>query len=116
MRENVIREKSFAFAIRCVNLARHLREDKNEYVLSKQILRSGTSIGANVREAIYAQTKPDFGMKMSIAQKETAETEYWLELLEATGYISPQESSSLLDDCRELLKIIVAITKTIYNK
>ena len=112
---NVVKEKSFAFALRCIKLYRYLRDDKNEYVISKQILRSGTSIGANVKEGIFAQSKPDFltqfSKALSIAKKEAAETEYWLELLDASEILSVKEADSMLADCRELLKMLVTICK-----
>lgn len=108
---NVVKEKSFAFALRCIKLYRYLRDDKNEYVISKQILRSGTSIGANVEEGIFAQSKPDFLTKFSIAKKEAAETEYWLELLDASEILSVKEADLMLADCRELLKMLVTICK-----
>ena len=85
MRESVLRDKSFSFAIRVVNLFKHLKETKNEYVISKQLLRSGTSVGANIRESEYSESKADFVHKLSIAQKEANETIYWLELLKATN-------------------------------
>ena len=109
---NVIKEKSFAFAVRIVNLYRHLSESKKEFVLSKQLLRSGTSIGANVAEAEQAQSTPDFVSKMSIALKETSETEYWIRLLASTNYITEAESVSILNDCVELKKILVSIVKS----
>ena len=109
---NIIEEKSFAFAIRIVNLYKHLNEAKKEFVLSKQLLRSGTSIGANVKEAIRAQSKPDFYSKMNIALKETSETEYWLELLYESEYITKEQFDSIYNDCTELLKILISITKT----
>lgn len=114
--DNVLKEKSFKFAIRCVKLYEYLCNEKQEYVLSKQLLRSGTSIGSNIKEGIYAQSKADFGAKLSIAKKEAAETEYWLELLETTNYLSESESQSILKDCRELLKILISITKKIYSE
>ncbi len=85
-------------------------------MLSKQLLRSGTSIGANVAEGIFAQSRLDFAAKLSIAQKEAAETEYWIELLAATDYLNEVEAQSMLSDCRELLKMLQSITKTLYNK
>ena len=109
--DNIIVEKSLNFAIRIVNLSKHLKTQMNENVLSKQILRSGTSIGANVREAIYGQSKADFTSKMSIALKETAETEYWLELLQRTNYISQIQYKSIMNDCSEIAKIITTIVK-----
>ena len=90
----------------------HLTDIKKEYVLSKQLLRSGTSIGANVAEAEQAQSRPDFVSKMNIALKETPETKYWIKLLKATGFFSERESSSLLADCVELEKLLVSIIKS----
>ena len=104
-KENVIREKSFKFAVRMVNLYKTLSNERKEFVLSKQILRSGTSIGANVREALNGESDADFIHKFAIAQKESDETCYWLELLYATGYINESEFNSLIDDATELLKI-----------
>ena len=110
--ENVIEIKSFNFAIRIVNLYKYLTDTKKEYILSKQLLRSGTSIGANVAEAEQAQSKPDFVSKMNIALKETSETKYWIKLLKATEFLSEKESNSLLADCVELEKLLVSIIKT----
>ena len=110
--DNLVVEKSKAFAIRIIRLYQHLSSEKKEFVLSKQILRSGTSIGANVREAARTQSKPDFISKMQIALKEASETEYWIELLQETDYISEKAGTSLIADCKELLKVITAIIKT----
>ncbi|MBP1547424.1 MAG: four helix bundle protein [Oscillospiraceae bacterium] len=112
MRENVIVDKSKAFALRIINLYRFLVSEKKEYILSKQILRSGTSIGANVKEAIRGQSKADFYAKMNIALKEASETEYWLELLGESGYIETAQFNSLYADCQELLRILMSITKS----
>lgn len=109
--DNVIVEKSFSFAIRIVNLYKYLTDKKKEHVLSKQLLRSGTSIGANIAEAEQAQSKADFTFKMNISLKEAAETEYWLRLLHATRYISESECSSILSDCIELKRILSKIVK-----
>ena len=109
---NPIVDKSFNFAVRIVKLNKYLRDKHSEYVMSNQLLRSGTSIGANVREATRAQTKADFNAKMYIALKEAGETEYWLELLEQTGYLKPSHAKSILADCVELTKILISITKT----
>lgn len=109
---NVILEKSKAFAIRIVRLYQYLCNEKKEFVLSKQVLRSGTSIGANVREAIRGQSKPDFLSKMNIALKEASETEYWLELLYETDYIDKKQYESIGNDCSEINKILIAIVKT----
>ena len=110
--DNVIADKSFEFAVRIVNLYKHLTGDKKEYVLSKQILRSGTSIGANVSEAERGQSKADFVAKMSIALKEANETEYWLRLLYETDYLTDQQFSSMSKDVSELTSILTAICKT----
>lgn len=110
-KENIIAEKSKAFAILIIRLYQFLTAEKKEFVLSKQLLRSGTSIGANVREGIYGQSRPDFHTKLTIALKEAAETEYWLELLVETGYISNEQHKSLKTKCTELLKILTAIAK-----
>ena len=110
--DNVIEDKSFRFAIRIVNLYRYLCRDQKEYILSKQVLRAGTSIGANVAEAQQAQSRADFVAKLSIALKETSETKYWLRLLKATGYLNGAESCSIYADCIELEKILVTILKS----
>ena len=109
---SIIEEKSFNFAVRVVKLYKYLVREKKEVVISKQLLRSGTSIGANVAEAEEAQSKPDFVSKMGIALKETAETIYWLRLLGATGYIRESEARSMFTDCEELKKILSSIIKT----
>ena len=113
--DNIIAVKSKAFALRCIRAYQYLTTERKEYVLSKQLLRSGTSIGANVKEGLRGQTKPDFASKMSIALKEASETEYWIELLGDSGIISELESKSLLDDCVELIKILTTITKSAYD-
>ncbi len=112
MKDNVIVEKSKSFAIRIIKLYQYLCEDKKEFVLSKQVLKSGTSIGANVREAVRGQSKPDFYAKMNISLKEASETQYWLELLYEGGYIEKNAFESIFYDCEELVKILVSITKT----
>ena len=112
MKRNVVKEKSFAFAVRVVNLVKHLRSEKKEYVLSKQMLRSGTAVGALIREAEHAESKRDFIHKMSIALKEANETEYWLELLHETQYLETSEFSSMHKDIVELLKLLTSILKT----
>jgi len=113
--DNPIVTKSFDFALRCVKLYRLLTSERNEYVMSRQLLRSGTSVGANIKEAIRGQSKADFHSKMCIALKEISETEYWIELLCASDYISAQESASIMLDCKELLKMLIAITRTTKN-
>ncbi len=115
MENNIIVDKSKSFALRIIKLSKYLTNDKNEFVLSRQILKSGTSIGANVKEAIRAQSKPDFYSKMNIALKEASETEYWLELLFESEYITSQEFNSIYPDCEEIIKILVSITKTQNN-
>ncbi|MFP9115488.1 four helix bundle protein [Flavobacterium sp. RHBU_3] len=115
MKENVVRDKSYAFAIRVVNAYKFLCEQHKEYVLSKQLLRSGTSIGANIEEAIGAQSRKDFLAKLSISYKEARESQYWIKLLRDTNYLSGEQSESLLEDAEELLRIIGTIQKTIRN-
>lgn len=110
--EQTVERKSFLFAVRVVKLSKHLRGTKKEYTLSKQLLRSGTSIGANIAEAEQAQSRADFISKINIALKEAAETDYWLRLLQATDYLSEVEFKSIHSDCRELEKMLTAIVKT----
>ena len=110
--ENTVENKSFQFAIRIVNLYKYLSANKKEYVLSKQMLRSGTSIGANIAEAQQAQSRSDFIHKLSIALKEAAETKYWIRLLNATDYLSDSEFQSIFSDCVEIEKLLVAIIRT----
>jgi len=112
MKENILKKKSFDFAVRIVNLFKFLKDDKKEFVLSKQILRSGTSVGAMVRESEHAQSKADFINKLSIAQKEINETIYWLELLTSTNYIEKNQFESLNTDAIELIKLITSSIKT----
>lgn len=112
MRENVLIEKSIAFSVRIVKLHQFLIKSKKETIISKQIVRSGTSIGANINEANYGQSKADFISKMHIALKETAETEYWLKLLTQSEYITPNMGNSLLHDCAELKRILIASINT----
>jgi four helix bundle protein len=112
MKNNILLEKTFAFAIRTVNAYRFLVDERKEYVLSKQFLRNGTSIGANAEEAIGGQSRSDFVAKLSIAYKEARETKYWIRLLQATGYFGETEAASLLLDCEELLKLIGKIQIT----
>lgn len=110
--DNVIVNKSKAFAVRVVRMYQYLCEEKKEYTLSRQVLRSGTSIGANVKEAVRGQSKADFAAKMNIALKETSETEYWLELLHETDYLSDDMFESIYSDCQELIKLLVSIVKS----
>ncbi|WP_036489746.1 four helix bundle protein [Myxosarcina sp. GI1] len=116
MRENAIKDKSFAFALRIVKLYQYLTKEKKEYVLSKQLLRSGTAIGALVREAQQAESKADFIHKLAIALKEANETDYWLELLHQSGYIDLKGFQSISTDAEELLKLLTSIIKTTKNK
>ena len=112
MKDNVVRDKSKAFAIRIVRMYQHLTDNKKEFIISKQLLRSGTSVGANIKEALRGQSKADFSAKMNIALKEISETEYWLEILHETDYINETQFKSIYDDCQELLKILHSIVKT----
>ena len=107
----VLEEKSLKFAIRIVNLYKYLIDEKKEFVMSKQVLRSGTSIGANIAEAQYAQSKADFLTKMHISLKESSETKFWLKLLYSTSYINDSHTS-IMNDCDELLKILTSTCKT----
>lgn len=115
-RDNVIVDKSFDFAVRIVNLHKHLTAEKKEFVLSKQLMRSGTSIGANVSEAIRGQSDADFISKLSIALKEANETDYWLRLLNKTDYLNEKEYESISKDLDEVIAILVSIIKTMKNK
>jgi len=114
--DNVVQEKSYAFALRIIKLYKYLVENKKEYVLAKQLLRCGTSIGANVEEAIGGQSKKDFTAKLAIAYKEARESEYWLRLLKDSGELDDKAADSVLSDCRELLKLIGSIQKTIKSQ
>ena len=116
MKENILKEKSKSFAIRIVNLYKFLINEKKEFIMSKQLIRSGTSIGANLMEAEYAQSNADFIHKNSIALKEANETKYWLELLFETEYLSKEQYESIKSDCEELLKILIATIKKLKNK
>jgi len=113
MKENVVVEKSYAFAIRIVNLYKFLIAEKKEFVLSKQLLRSGTSIGANIEEAVGSHSRKEFASKLSIAYKEARETHYWIRILRDTKFIDEKMSKSLLSDNDELLKLIGSIIKTL---
>lgn len=113
---NVVQEKSYAFAVRMVRQFQHLSEEKREFVLSKQLLRAGTSVGANVEEAIGGQSEKDFFAKLSIAYKEARKAKYWIRLLTDTGYLTQSQSLSLLQVIEELLKIIGSILKTLRQK
>jgi len=110
---NIVREKSYKFALTVIELYRLLTTTKNEYVLAKQILRSGTSIGANIEEAIGGQSKKDFVAKIAVAYKEARETEYWLRLLRDSGYLANDEINPIIVDCQEILKLLGSIQKTL---
>lgn len=116
MQKDVLKDKSYAFAIRIVRFSQYLQNEQKEYVLSRQILKSGTSVGALVREAKYGQSTLDFIHKLSIALKEANETYYWLSLLHETNYIEAKLFHSLLKDCDELISLLVSIVKTTKNK
>jgi len=111
-KENIVMNKSYAFALRIIKLYKYLIADKKEYVLSKQVLRSGTSIGALVKEAEHAQSKADFINKMNVALKEANETEYWLMLLKDSDYMDEISFSSIHSDISELIKLLASIVKT----
>ncbi len=113
---NIIQKKTFDFALRIIKLYKYLSIEKKEFVLSKQLLRSGTSIGANIEEAIGGQSEKDFFAKISISYKEARETKYWLLLLNASEYIDKKQAESMLNDIEEILKIIGAIQKTIKSR
>lgn len=108
MSQSILKDKSYSFALRIVNMCRHLTEEKREFVLSKQILRSGTSIGANIEEAFQGQSNADFIHKLSISLKESFETNYWLRLLQDSEYLNEKESMSMLADCEEMQKLLTA--------
>lgn len=112
MKENIVKDKSFLFAIRVVNLYKYLCESKKEFIISKQLMRSGTAVGALVREAEHTESKLDFKHKMAIAQKEINESIYWLDLLLATEYLSNEQFQSINDDAIEIIKLITTIIKS----
>ena len=116
MKENLVKIKSFAFAVRIVNLNKYLCDDKKEFVLSRQLLRSGTSVGAAIREAEYAESRSDFKHKMHVAQKEINETIYWLELLKETNYLVNQQFESINYDAIEIIKMLTSIIKATKSK
>jgi len=113
---NIALEKSRKFAIRIYNLYKYLCEEKREFTLAKQLLRSGTSIGANLTEAQYSVSKKEFLVKVTISLKECAETEYWLDLLKETGVLSQAEYDSIIKDCKDILYLLISTTKTIKQK
>lgn len=112
MKENIIQQKSYHFALKIIELYKYLVGVKKEFILSKQLLRSGTSIGANIEEALGGQSKKDFISKISIAYKEARETKYWLSLLREAKYMNQQELSPVFEDCEEILRIIGKIQTT----
>ncbi len=112
---NAVEEKSFRFSVRIVKLCKLLQEEKKEYIMSKQLIRAGTSIGANIIESQQAQSRADFISKLNIALKEAVETNYWLRLLHATDYLTNAEYDSIITDCKELEKLLTAIVKTTRN-
>ena len=114
--DNQVLTDSKAFALRIIRLYNYLKEEKQVYVLSKQILRSGTSIGANIRESVNAQSRMDFINKLNIALKEANETEYWLELLHESDYLDDKQFNSLIKDMVRILKILTSIVKTMRSK
>ena len=117
MKESIIKDKTKSFALRIIKLYKYLTlvSDMKEYVMSKQVLRSGTSIGANVKEALRGQSKADFRAKMNIALKEASETEYWLELLHESDYITEEQFQSIIADNIEIIKILTSIVKNVDN-
>jgi four helix bundle protein len=112
IKDNPLKDKSYQFAIRIVKLSQFLQKEKKEFVLSKQVLRSGTAVGALIREAEFGQSKADFASKMSIALKEANETEYWLSLLKDTNFISENQFMNLQSDCKQLIAMLVSTVKT----
>ena len=116
MKDSLLREKSFAFSLRSIKLNQHLVSEHHEYTISKQVLRSATSIGANIEEAVHAQSTTDFIHKLSIAQKEANETNYWLRLLKESAILNAKLAESLLVDCEELQRLLAASIKTVKRK
>jgi four helix bundle protein len=112
MKENIVMDKAYAFALRIIKAYKFLSLEQREFVLSKQLLRSGTSIGALIKEAEHAQSKADFINKMNIALKEANETEYWLMLLKDSEYIDSKSFTSIVEDCREIVRLLISIVKT----
>ena len=112
MKDSIVMSKSFAFALKIVKIYKFLSGEKHEYVLSKQVLRSGTAVGALIKEAEHAQSKADFINKMNIALKEANETEYWLMLLKESEYLNENQYKSLVEDCKEILRLLISIVKT----
>ncbi|MDE6537535.1 MAG: four helix bundle protein [Muribaculaceae bacterium] len=115
-KESILKNKSQAFALRIIKMYKFLFEEQKEYVLSKQVLRSGTSIGANIAEAFYAQSEADFIAKLHISRKEAGETIYWIELLRDASYLDIHTAASILEDCEELMKLLTSSIKTMKEK
>ena len=109
---NIIQDKSFRFAVRIANLCRFIQTEQKEFVLTKQLLKSGTSIGANISESQQAQSRPDFVSKLNIALKEAYETNYWLRLLHETHFLTDDAFASIITDCKELERLLISIIKT----
>ena len=116
MKHSILKDKSKAFALMVIRLYKYLCEEKKEYILSKQLLRSGTSIGANISEAFYGQSEADFVSKLSIAQNETGETMYWLELLHESEYLKRNEYDSIYSDAEELIRLLTSSIKTVKER
>ena len=116
MKDNAIKDKSFEFSVRIVNMYKFLTNEKKEFIMSKQVFRSGTSIGANICEALQSISPAEFISKLSISLKEASETDYWLRLLHRTGYIDDIEFNSIIADCQELIRLLTSIIKTNKNK
>lgn len=116
MKDSILKSKSKSFALRIIKMYNYLCDEKKEYVMSKQVLRSGTSIGANIAEAFYAQSEADFMAKLYISRKEAGETIYWIELLKESSYLGCDEADSMIKDCDELLKILTSSIKTMKSK
>lgn len=116
MKDSILKNKSKAFALRIIKMYNYLCAERKEYVMSKQILRSGTSIGANIAEAFYAQSEADFIAKLYISRKEAGETIYWIDLLKSSSYIGEQEADSISSDCEEILKLLTSSIKTMKGK
>lgn len=116
MKDSILKSKTKSFALKIIKMYNYLCDEKKEYVMSKQVLRSGTSIGANIAEAFYAQSEADFIAKLYISRKEAGETIYWIELLKESSYIGCDEADSMIKDCDELLKILTSSIKTMKSK
>ena len=112
MKQNILKDKSFLFAVRMVNLYKYLKKEHGEYIISQQLIRSGTSIGALIREAEHAESTKDFVHKLNIGLKEANESKYWLDLLVATEFLTTKMYNSLNKDCEELLKMLISSVKT----